>query len=182
MMIRAEKLADVQSELINLADAKTHLRVLANDEDALIGALITAAREEAEAVCGRRFGEQTWRLSFDGFDRVRLAGCGQVTSATVQARQPDGSWAAVASGFEVVKSVPAVVRFLDAFARPEPVEFEEKLRVETVCGEPLPKTVRAWMLLRVGTLYENREADSTNKTAPHDFVSSLLAPHRVLEF
>ena len=55
------------SEPVSLAEAKAHLRIEAADDDSLIGALITAARQSAEAHMRRALMSQTWRLSLDRF-------------------------------------------------------------------------------------------------------------------
>ena len=53
-------------EPIALADANTHLRVDVPDDDALITALIAAARQACEAFTGRTLITQAWRLFLDG--------------------------------------------------------------------------------------------------------------------
>ena len=52
-------------EPITLAEAKEHLRVLSLDEDALIGSLITAARQWCEGFQNTIYLTQTWLLTFD---------------------------------------------------------------------------------------------------------------------
>lgn len=64
-------------EPITLAQAKNHLRVDIADDDALIGILITAAREACEAFIHGSLITQTWRVSFDAFpenplDSIRI--------------------------------------------------------------------------------------------------------------
>jgi len=54
-------------EPIGLADAKTHLRVDVEDDDALICALISAARDYVERFCRRALLTQTWLLALDHF-------------------------------------------------------------------------------------------------------------------
>jgi len=52
-------------EPITLSEAKLHLRVIQDNEDALIESLITAAREYCEDFQNRAYVEQTWKLTFD---------------------------------------------------------------------------------------------------------------------
>src|SRR5690554_6904374 len=59
-------------EPVTLVEAKTHLRVDATDEDALISSLIASAREHVEAFQLRALVTQTWRLSLDRFPRGRV--------------------------------------------------------------------------------------------------------------
>ena len=49
-------------EPVSLAEAKLYARVDGNDEDALVGALVAAARLHVESLTGRALVTQTWRL------------------------------------------------------------------------------------------------------------------------
>lgn len=58
---------DAATEPISASDLKAHLRVDHTDEDDLITALITTARQIAEDYCERSFITQTWKLYMDEF-------------------------------------------------------------------------------------------------------------------
>jgi uncharacterized phiE125 gp8 family phage protein len=49
-------------EPVSLAEAKAFCRIDGTDEDALVSALITAARLHVESITGRALLTQTWRL------------------------------------------------------------------------------------------------------------------------
>jgi hypothetical protein len=55
------------AELISLPQAKNFLRVSITDDDALIGGLIIAAREVAEAFCNRSFAIKSYIQTLDSF-------------------------------------------------------------------------------------------------------------------
>lgn len=55
------------SEPVTLAEAKTHLRVDINDDDALITGLIASARQSAEQICRRALISQQWKVTMDRF-------------------------------------------------------------------------------------------------------------------
>lgn len=55
------------AEPVTLADAKAHLRVDVEDDDAYIDALIAAARRRAEALCNRSFISTGWTMTLDAF-------------------------------------------------------------------------------------------------------------------
>jgi uncharacterized phiE125 gp8 family phage protein len=64
-------IAAPSSEPVSLDEAKEHLRVDHNDEDALILRLIKSARETAESLTGRAFVTQSWKLWRDGWPAAR---------------------------------------------------------------------------------------------------------------
>jgi uncharacterized phiE125 gp8 family phage protein len=57
-------------EPVTLDEAKAHLRVDTADDDALITALISAARARAEWHTGRAFVTQSWTLWLDGWPGI----------------------------------------------------------------------------------------------------------------
>jgi uncharacterized phiE125 gp8 family phage protein len=67
-------------EPITLLEAKQHLRVDVDDDDALIGSLITAARQAAETLTGRQLMTARWRLVLDAFPgALTMHGLGRCT-------------------------------------------------------------------------------------------------------
>lgn len=54
-------------EPVTLAEAKNHLRVDFNEDNALILGLISSARQQAEQICRRAFMTQTWLVTLDKF-------------------------------------------------------------------------------------------------------------------
>ncbi len=54
-------------EPVTLAQAKAHLRITIDDDDAYISALVTAARQKCESHLDRSFITTGWRQTLDGF-------------------------------------------------------------------------------------------------------------------
>ena len=52
-------------EPVTLAEAKAHMRLGHDSEDALIAGLIRAARDEVERTTGTALIDQDWRLALD---------------------------------------------------------------------------------------------------------------------
>lgn len=172
-------------EPITLEEAKLHLRVTQAADDMLITALIAAARVHVEQVCEHALMAQVWTMRADRFEGLTLPG-GNVRSVTsisyldsagasqtlplnqvvidttrVPARvtlAANQSWAVVAAQANAV-SVVYEVGYSDAAAVPAPI--------------------KAAMLLIIGDLYENREAQSVGQPITENAtVSALLWPFR----
>lgn len=62
------------SEPVTLVEAKQHLKVDFSDDDLLIGAMITAAREYAEMKTQRQLVTAQWKLVLDSFPGPSLIG------------------------------------------------------------------------------------------------------------
>src|SRR5574340_609262 len=62
------------AEPLSLAEAKLHLRVDIADDDTLISAMISAARQHAEMVMQRQIVAATWKLAMDAFPGPSLIG------------------------------------------------------------------------------------------------------------
>ena len=62
------------AEPLSLLEAKAHLRVDVTDDDALIAALITAARVYAETLTRRALVAQAWKLVLDSFPGPTMIG------------------------------------------------------------------------------------------------------------
>jgi uncharacterized phiE125 gp8 family phage protein len=68
------RIVDPTVEPITLAEAKSHLRVIDNDDDSLIIAMIKAVRSIAEDRTRRSLCLQTWRATLDAFPGPSLMG------------------------------------------------------------------------------------------------------------
>lgn len=158
---------------VTLADAKAHARVDHDDDDALIGALISAAVSHAQMWCSRVFGPSVWELSLPAFPNGGISlpfwpivsvqsvayedtlGLPQTVSghSLSNASVLTGSWPAGASN--------VVVRF--------------------TAGEGFPDDVRHAILLLIGHWYANRESVSEGSMLEVPLASTaLLDLHRRL--
>lgn len=182
---------------ITLDQAKMHLRVIENDEDALISSLIKAATQHAEAFTGRAFIDQTWDLYLDAFpngddlgieipkprliELVQLAyddasGSTQImptTDYSIDAVSEPARISPVASTWPTAgESVNAVrVRFRAGYqdaSAPDP--------------NAMPEDICAAVKLILGTLFEHRELQvvGTNVMKMPWSAEQLLRQHRVL--
>lgn len=185
------RIAAPASEPLALADAKAHCRVDHTDDDALITALIVAAREQAEHETGRALVTQTWELVHDTFPEafvLRKAPIASVTSvkyldpATGVEQTLDPADTLLDNASEPGYLVPAYGK-----AWPTARAVPNAVRCRYVCGygnaAAVPQAIKQWMLLAIGTLYAQREtfASGTVANLPDRFWGSLLDPYRLYE-
>jgi len=185
-------------EPVTLAEAKAHLRIDHSEEDSLIEALITAAREHIDGKAGwlgRALVEQTWELSLTRFPddaiRLPLPPLVEVTSVTyvdtAGATQPRS-----AALYQVLRHDPALIVPAYGQAWPSTREMPEAVKVRFRAGyepgsgsptdyaENVPRPIKQAILLLVAHWYGNREAAAeTRALQPLPFaVMALLAPYR----
>ncbi|KVO11721.1 head-tail connector protein [Burkholderia ubonensis] len=188
-------------EPITLAAAKLHLRVDITDDDALITALIVAARQFAESLTGRSFVTQTWRLTLNYFpicmelERGVVQGINSITYRDMSGATQTVAFNAPANGIQrstdgnIVADLTALpARIAPAFGRIWPIPMPEigAVAVSYTAGygtdTDVPEGIKRWMLLRIGSLYAFREeivAERSIKVDPMPFFDLLLDPFRI---
>lgn len=198
-------------EPITLGEAKAHLRVDIDDDDALIGALIKAAREKAEQLTGRAFVSQVWRLRLDGFPSEADAAIllPQPPLRAVQSLQYVDGGGALQDLYATDAVSPAIDGHFDINYWSEPgylvpaygkywpstrtqpgavvVTFEAGYPyLETSPldqAENVPAAVKAAIKLMVGHWYEHREAAGSDEFHELPFaVGALLDTVKVTDF
>jgi uncharacterized phiE125 gp8 family phage protein len=178
-------------EPVTLAEAKAHLRLDTNTDDAYVSALITAARERVELFLRRALITQTFEYTIDGFPaneidlpRPPLQSVGWIkyvdTAGILQTFSPENYVADVSSN-EIARialawnqywpitrcSINAVViRFFAGYG-------------DSV--EDVPQAIRHGILIEIANLYENREDVVVGQAVDLMAVSErLLWPYRAL--
>jgi uncharacterized phiE125 gp8 family phage protein len=175
-------------EPVTLAQAKAHLKVDTTDDDALITALISAARARAEWHTGRALITQGWTLWLDcwpasGAIEVPLPPLQSITSVTTYAR--DDSASVMDSALYTIDAVSAPGRLAlksDA-APPTNLRAVNAIAVAFTAGYgdaagDVPQILNEAILELIAYLYENRgEAPAELPLA----ALALLAPYRILK-
>ncbi|MDX0413916.1 hypothetical protein GOC69_24220 [Sinorhizobium medicae] len=169
---------------VTVAEAKRHLRVFHDDDDADIAAMVAAAEAFIEGPNGIGIAllSQTWRLSLDYFPCEIVVPLGPVTGVTSVTyrdeagveqsvtglrydldQQPLRIWSARDTSWPSVACEPGVVK------------------VTFVCGhQTLPQDLRWALLLLVGHFHENREAVADGGLSELPLgVASILERYRV---
>lgn len=184
------KTTDATVEPVTLQEAKLHLRVIADladvaahPDDALIEALITAARTDCENRIQRSLIETTWTLTLDNFPRcdfVRLQRGPIMSLDGIEYIDTDGAQQTLdpttyrLSGHlvEPVESWPATEARLGA------VEIVYTAGYGTTAAQ-VPAPVKSWILLALGDLYANRERSAERPVVAQGFADFLLDEYKV---
>ncbi|MFZ3002073.1 MAG: head-tail connector protein [Undibacterium umbellatum] len=200
------QIAEPAIEPVSLVEAKGHLKIDADmtEDDWLITMLIKTARRFAEKYTSRSLINQSWQIVMDAFPGYRcasgfqLAGSaivvegssiiirnGPVTSITsISYIDTDGNWQTMASTDYIFDPSGLVQRVGPAYGKTWPVPRNQiacvKINYQAGFGatpDKVPDTFRQWMLLRLNTLYENREEVAIlgrGKVDPLPFIDGLL--------
>lgn len=179
-------------EPVTLAEAKLHLRVDTADEDALISALITAARQRAEHHLQRSLVTQTWERVLDAFPEAEIElGVPPVQGITsIVYADAQGVTQTISAAAYVLDAVrdPGWVLPASGYAWPATASTVNAVRVRFTSGygapSAVPESIKAWIKLHIGALYENREAVVSGNSAASTelagrFTDGLLDPYRI---
>lgn len=201
------------TEPLALADVKNYLRVDSDltQDDTLIALLIGAARRYAEHYTGRSFISQGWKLTMDSFPGYGITGApwgvtyshprqavllekGPVISVdSIVYTGMDGSTVTVttpAAPDYAIDLTGAMPRITPGFGKVWPIPLPQigAVAINYTAGygataASVPEGIRQWMLMRVSSLYENREEVAIlgrGKVEALPFVDSLLDPYKVV--
>ena len=181
---------------VSLVEVKAHCRVDLNDDDALLQTLLEAATEMAEQATGRALMTQTWELSLEAFPPTRSGS----SEALVLTRVPVQSIVSLSYTDEAgISQVVLPTNYLlnncddfgfatvvPIFASLWPTEARD-IKLRFVAGyadaSTVPRSIQQWIKLQVAAMYDNREAEITQRGVPIKlgFVDALLNRYRVME-
>lgn len=183
------KLLDATTEPVSVAEAKSHLRVDHDDEDLLIGSLITAARQLAEGEMQRTLIATTWQMTTDVFgDALRLEWPRVLGVEVLQFLDADGVLVTLDPADYTLDNLndvaPAYLVPSKGCAWPETSAEINAVRVRYAAGygysaADVPQAIRQWILLHVGAFYEHREAVAGKAMTALPYLCGLLAPFKV---
>lgn len=167
---------------VTLAEAKTHLRLLSDDLDTEVDALLEAAVEYCETVCGRSLRvSQTITQKYDGwpcspvrFDRQPVTA---ITSVTYYDAN-DVSQTVNASNYRLLVSseAAALLEFDTDFSRPTASSRADSVTITYVAGyaaiADVPQRAKAAIKLKLAELFGN--LDERMVAANERSIASLL--------
>lgn len=181
------------AEPITTAEAKSHLKVDAADEDTYIDTLIAEARGWVEELSGRALITQTWDLALRGFPKSReivlpRAPLQSVTSVTYYDEDLSTSTVFSSSNYQVdTLRTPGVIRLKhDVFWPTDTLRESSGVVVRFLAGygasgSSVPATLKHAIKLRLADLYVNREPEMAGTVVARfsNTAERLIAPFRV---
>ncbi|MBF0421900.1 MAG: phage head-tail connector protein [Magnetococcales bacterium] len=195
-------------EPVTLAEAKLHLKVDVNDDDALISSLVATARAHAEMITQRSFISTMLEYVMDAFPGPSQFGVpwGRTFSlpghAILLPKSPvqsvesiryldmDGTLKTMDPATYACDLASEPARITPAFGHIWPIPLPQigAVMVRFIAGygntlADVPEGIKSWIKLRCGSLYINREEVAIlNRgiVAELPFVDGLLDPYRVV--
>lgn len=151
-------------EPVTLTEAKLHLRVDHTADDSLIAALISAAREQAEAFTSRAFIDQTITLTFDSFPESFALPRPPLASVTsISYLNGAGASQTLNNTLYRVDTQSEPGRITVAYGQSWPATYDVTGAVTVIykagygaLASAVPSSIKHAILMMVETLYENR--------------------------
>jgi uncharacterized phiE125 gp8 family phage protein len=171
---------------VTLLEAKAHLKVLHTEDDVYIQTLVDVAEAQAEEITSRNLLETTnvFYLS-DYIGNFTLPKSPLIAVDTIQyVPYGESDYVTLASDMYEVddSSEPARVRFFEGLYV---ADLFKAIKVTYRAGYAeveVPKPIKQWILIRVATLYENREeiiVGTINSVIQNDYNDFLLSKYKV---
>lgn len=168
------------SEPVTLAEAKLHLRVDIDDDDALIASLITAAREEFENQADKTLFTTTYKVlrsHWPGHPHIDLPRAKPLASVTSVTYTDENDVVNTFSSANYVVDTNAwpgrIVLRSDASWPSATLAESNPITITYVAGyastASIPQRYKQAILLLVGHWYENREMVATSGAVPKSY-------------
>jgi len=152
---------------VTFAEAKEHLRIIGDDEDAHITTLLRTAIESGERTFRRRFVNSTWDLFLDAFPTVIKLPWPPLSSVTsIKWVDKDDAATTIATTVYRVdtNAEPGEIVLRQDQSWPGMTDQRETSPIEVrfVAGygadwNSVPRNIRHWLKLEIARLYEDRE-------------------------
>ena len=173
-------------EPISLTEAKLHLRVDSDEDDALISTLISTARQSAEMLTNRQLVTAYWRYTIDHFpsagQAIVLPKSPLQFVTSIYYLDVSGMWQFLSMQDYIVDIAGEPPRITLAFGKHWPLCLLQagSASITFIAGYGLasqvPEGIKTWIKLRVGSLYACREELSVARSDPSTafFFNGLL--------
>ena len=179
------------AEPVSTAEAKLHARVDHSTDDTLIDMLIAASRQEAEHITGRALINQTWEQVLPAFADAMDLDLAPVASITsVKYLDSAGVEQTLANTvYDLIEeALPPRVVLKTGQSWPAAYAADDAVRIRFAAGYGadgtfVPQPLRAWIMIRVASLYAQREAFAAGISIaeiPGRYIDGLLDAYRLM--
>jgi uncharacterized phiE125 gp8 family phage protein len=181
------RITEPTAEPLTLQEAKDWVRESTNDNDSLLTALITVARQEAENRCGRAIALARFRLTLDEFPpQIDLPYPLVRQIISLSYREPDGNLAVLDAAGYVLDNGNYTSNWVypaQNYEWPETWDEPNGVIVEFEAGfdnQAVPENLKLWMKLAIGAWYDVRAGMDLSPlpmntyTLPDPFFEHLL--------
>lgn len=181
------------AEPVSVDEARAHRGGLGDDvDDSLLEIMIVAARERAEHELQRSVAQKTYELSLDEFPSGTIElpmapivpGTSAMSITSVKYTDLAGAEQTLDPSAYLFDGYSHTPRLSPVSGWPSAKVTMNAVRVRYVSGvtpTEVPQSVRAWMLLQIGAMYENRESVAVGSgiaVADMPFAEHLLDAYR----
>lgn len=164
-------------EPVTVEEVKLFCRVDSDEEDTLFPTLISAARRQAEHNTGRVLRSSRYDVFCEGESgvvEIAITPCTELHSVTVDGVVVDSALYAFTPSSNEISGIatPARISFLDGYPTEQKSIFSIQAGIATV-----EDAIKTWILVKVNTLYEQREAFAIGQNyniLDHSFIDGLL--------
>jgi len=178
------------ADLVSLNEAKAHLRVTSSDEDLYISTLITAANDYVSQYLNRPVAPKTFNIAYDSFSNAMpLSADVQSVNYIKYIDVNNVEQTLSSANYELDTYVtPAVIRPVYNYTYPNILNVANAVKISYVAGftdgdspdtYPMPVAIKQAMLLVIGDLYANREAQVEKVLSENKTVQNLLHFYRI---
>lgn len=178
------------AEPLTLTEAKDWIEETTNAKDAFIARLISAARENCQALTKRAIAIHEREETLDRFPAgrlIRLQYPPIVSITSVIYLDSDGAEQTLSADSYTLDNASASANgwlsIATGYAWPQTYNEINAIRIRYICGyEPgeVPELLKTWMLTFIADLYSNRESVNVgNITSTFDYVDRMLDDFRV---
>ena len=168
-------------EPITLKEMKEFLRVLHEDDDALIGLLIIAVREHIENITNRQLESATFGLLSHNFTcKLPKGSLQSVEKIEYLNELGDYITLSASSYYSYIDNGIGYIEYLDT---PTLQTHREAVKITFIAGyATVPEAIKQYMKVKIATLYENREeyviGVSISKFGS-EFIENILSSYKI---
>lgn len=182
--MRVQLITPATEEPVSLEEVKLHCRIDGDADNLLLQSLITAVRRHGEALTRRVFIRSDWELRFSGpfseAQEIPVNPGAECVAVLVDGVTVDPVHYVFTPSALHPQESPLCALLEPAETFPDGDAIAVTVRAGWSAGS-FPADIKAWMLVRISTLYEQRESIATGTVTElsHGFVDCLLDAYRI---